>query len=94
MWYIATFYNGYDHTGARSVNNEPSYLTSTNSDTPGSEEHSGPGYGMSVSLNRRDMYLAYLSGTSIVQHEDWHAPTANVKTEIPTSGSCRRTAKQ
>ncbi len=70
-WYIAKYYNGFDKSGARSVNNEPNYLTKTKSDTPGSEEHSGPGYGMSVSLNRRDMYLAYLSGASIVAHEDW-----------------------
>jgi len=70
-WYIATYYNGFDRTGVRSVNNEPNYLTTTRSSTPGAEENSGPGYGMSVSLNRRDMYLAYLSGASIVQHEDW-----------------------
>ncbi|MDD4869024.1 MAG: hypothetical protein PHR77_00585 [Kiritimatiellae bacterium] len=70
-WYIATYYNGYDSTGKPSVNNEPNYQTKTKSDTPGSEEHSGPGYGMSVSLSRRDKYLAYLAGASFVQHEDW-----------------------
>ena len=37
----------------------------------GPEEVSGPGFGMSVSLKRRDMYLAYLSGASIIEHEDW-----------------------
>jgi hypothetical protein len=70
-WYMATYYNGCDETGARSVNNEPNYLSRTISSTPGSEENSGPGYGMSVSLKRRDMYLAYLSGASLVEHEDW-----------------------
>ena len=71
QWYIATYYNGYDKDRSPSVNNEPNYLSSTRSTTPGGGENSGPGYGMSVSLNRRDMYLAYLSGASIVQHEDW-----------------------
>jgi len=70
-WYIATYYNGFDSTGARSVNNEPNGLTTTRSDVPGSEEHSGSGHGMSVSLSRRDKYLAYLAGASLVQHEDW-----------------------
>jgi len=71
QWYIATYYNGCDKSGARSVNNEPNYLSTTRSSTPGSEENSGPGYGMSVSLSRRDKYLAYLAGASMVQHEDW-----------------------
>jgi hypothetical protein len=71
QWYIATYYNGCDKSGARSVNNEPNYLSTTKSSTPGSEENSGPGFGMSVSLSRRDKYLAYLAGASIVQHEDW-----------------------
>ena len=71
QWYIATYYNGCDSTGARSVNNEPNYMSRTNSATPGAEESSGPGYGMSVSLSRRDKYLAYLAGASMVQHEDW-----------------------
>lgn len=70
-WYIATYYNGFDSTGARSVNNEPNGLTTTHTDVPGSEEHSGLGHGMSVSLSRRDKYLAYLAGASLVQHEDW-----------------------
>jgi len=70
-WYIATYYNGFDSAGAPSVNNEPNGLTTTHTDAPGSEEHSGLGYGMSVSLSLRDKYLAYLSGASLVQHEDW-----------------------
>ncbi len=71
QWYIATYYNGCDKNGARSVNNEPNYLSTTRSSTPGSEENSGPGFGMSVSLSRRDKYLAYLAGASMVQHEDF-----------------------
>lgn len=71
QWYIATYYNGCDSTGARSVNNEPNYMSKTNSAAPGAEENSGPGYGMSISLSRRDKYLAYLAGASMVQHEDW-----------------------
>jgi hypothetical protein len=70
-WYIATYYNGHDAQGKLSVNNEPNYVSTTRSAAPGSQENSGPGFGMSVSLNRRDMYLAYLSGASFVDHEDW-----------------------
>ena len=70
-WFIATFYNGYEKNGKQSVNNEPNYISTTNSATLNAEEESGPGFGMSVSLKRRDMYLAYLSGASIVAHEDW-----------------------
>jgi hypothetical protein len=70
-WYIATYYNGHDANGRPSVNNEPNYVSTTRSAVPGSQEQSGPGFGMSVSLNRRDMYLAYLAGASFVDHEDW-----------------------
>ena len=31
----------------------------------------GPGFGISCSLFRRDHYLAYLSGASFIQFEDW-----------------------
>jgi hypothetical protein len=71
QWYIATYYNGHDKNQQRSVNNEPNYLSTTRSATPGAEENSGPGFGMSISLSRRDKYLAYLAGASMVQHEDW-----------------------
>lgn len=71
QWYIATYYNGYDKDGNRSVNNEPNHLSTTKSTTPGSQENSGPGFGMSVSLSRRDKYLAYFAGASMVQHEDF-----------------------
>lgn len=70
-WYIATYYNGYEKSGTRSVNNEPNYMKPHKSTAAGAEEDSGPGYGMSVSLNRRDMYLAYFGGASLVAHEDW-----------------------
>lgn len=70
-WYIATYYNGHDQQGRPSVNNEPNYVSTTHVVAGGSGEESGPGFGMSVSLNRRDMYLAYLSGASFVDHEDW-----------------------
>ncbi len=70
-WYMATYYNGHDRNGKVSVNNEPNYVSTTNSAVLGQEESSGPGFGMSVSLKRRDMYLAYLAGASMVQHEDW-----------------------
>ena len=71
VWYMASYYNGYQKDGTRSVNNEPNYVSTTRSDTVGLEENSGPGFGMSVSLKRRDNYLAYLSGASVVEHEDW-----------------------
>ncbi len=70
-WYMATYYNGHDKNGKVSVNNEPNYVSTTHSEVLGQEESSGPGFGMSVSLKRRDMYLAYLAGASVVQHEDW-----------------------
>ena len=71
QWYIATFYNGYNSKGKWSVNNEPNGLGTTSRDEPYQEEHSGPACGMSVSLSRRDKYLAYFAGASFVQHEDW-----------------------
>jgi len=67
QWYMATFYNGFDRAGKASVNNEPDYI-GTRKWEPG---EAAPGCGMSVSLKRRDMYLAYLSGASLVEHEDW-----------------------
>lgn len=69
QWYIATYYNGHDEQGNCSVNNEPNYVSRTRLSAQG---NSGPGFGMSVSLNRRDMYLAYLAGASFVDHEDWN----------------------
>jgi len=62
-WYIALYYNGYDEKGVFSSNNVPCYVKQT----PGG----GPDYGMSPSLNKRDRYLAYLSGANIVLSESW-----------------------
>jgi sucrose-6-phosphate hydrolase SacC (GH32 family) len=73
-WYMATYYHGFDKNGKYSVNVEPNYIDTTNSAVLSQEEESGPDFGMSVSLKRRDMYLAYLSGASIVEHEDWPRP--------------------
>ncbi|MEN6645538.1 MAG: hypothetical protein ABFE08_24090 [Armatimonadia bacterium] len=71
QWYIATYYNGCDKDGKPTVNNEPNYTSPVRSMAAGAGENAGPGYGMSVSLSRRDKYLAYLCGASLVQHEDW-----------------------
>lgn len=71
LWYMASYYNGFQKDGTPSVNNEPNYVSTTRSSTVGGEENSGPGFGMSVSLKRRDNYLAYFAGASFVQHEDW-----------------------
>ena len=82
-WYIATYYNGHDQQGKFSLNNQPNYVTTTRSTVPGTHENSGPGFGMSVSLNRRDMYLAYLAGASFVDHEDWNRAYVVRKEEEP-----------
>ena len=71
QWYIATYYNGCDKDGKTTVNNEPNYAYAVRTTAAGQGENAGPGYGMSASLSRRDKYLAYLSGASLVQHEDW-----------------------
>lgn len=83
QWYIATYYNGCDKSGARSVNNEPNYLSTTKTATGGGGENSGPGFGMSVSLSRRDKYLAYLAGASLVEHEDWPRAYCQPKADNP-----------
>ena len=71
QWYMATYYNGHDKDGTLLVNCEPNYTYPVRLMSQGAGENAGPGFGMSVSLKRRDMYLAYLSGASLVQHEDW-----------------------
>lgn len=71
QWYIATYYNACDKDGNPTVNNEPNYTSPVRLMSAGAGENAGPGFGMSVSLSRRDKYLAYLSGASLVQHEDW-----------------------
>ncbi|MBU0611749.1 MAG: hypothetical protein KKI08_27985 [Armatimonadetes bacterium] len=71
QWYIATYYNACDKDGKTTVNNEPNYTSPVRLMSAGAGENAGPGFGMSVSLSRRDKYLAYLSGASLVQHEDW-----------------------
>ena len=69
-WYIAVFYNGYDDKGGFGGNNVPNYRTDKEkADAAGGSE--GPECGMSPSLLTRDMFLAYLSGASFVQHESW-----------------------
>ena len=66
-WYIADFYNGYDDKGKFSGDNFPNYRLAKAEE----DKKMGPGYGMSPSLLTRDMFLAYLSGASFVQHEAW-----------------------
>jgi hypothetical protein len=83
QWYMATYYHGYDKHGKYSVNVEPNYISTTNSAVVGREEESGPDFGMSVSLKRRDMYLAYLSGASLVEHEDWPRPYCRLEDGNP-----------
>lgn len=69
QWYIAACYNGFDENGTYSANNEACYLPFQCKTCK--DYCWGPGCGMSVSLYRRDMYLAYLSGASMVDHENW-----------------------
>ena len=66
-WYIAVCCESYDEDGTK-LNTVPYYTTDKKSISNGTL---GPGYGPSVSLNRRDKYLGYLTGASIVQHETW-----------------------
>ena len=70
MWYIAAYYNGFDDQGRFSGNNLASYQFEKEKPT-GAGGYYGPGYGMSTSLVTRDMFLAYLSGTSFVCAEEW-----------------------
>jgi len=83
QWYIATYYHGDDKNGKWSVCNEPNYISTTDSAVLSQEEESGRGFGMSVSLKRRDMYLAYLSGASIVEHEDWFRVNCRLEDGAP-----------
>ncbi len=71
-WYIAVCYNGFTERG-KWVDNAFPYCLTTNNAVPTDESGCvmGPTCGMSISLNRRDMYLAYFAGASIVQHEGW-----------------------
>lgn len=66
-WYHALCYNGHDSTGKGKTDQTPYYLFV--SDKPDSSL--GKDFGVSVSLNRRNMYLGYLNGASIVAHEVW-----------------------
>jgi hypothetical protein len=81
QWYMATYYNGHDKDGKLLVNCEPNYTAPVRLMSQGAGENAGPGFGMSVSLKRRDMYLAYLSGASLVEHEDWPRAYCQPKAE-------------
>lgn len=83
QWYMATYYNGYSKDGKSLVNCEPNYTSPVRLMSEGAGENAGPGYGMSVSLKRRDMYLAYLAGASLVQHEDWPRSYCQPKADTP-----------
>jgi len=67
-WYIATFLSGSDSAGVFHAESCPYYLLQGKEVAGGVF---GKDYGMSTSLDRRDMYLAYLSGASFVEHETW-----------------------
>jgi len=74
QWYIATCFQGFEEDGTpcKSTYTCPYYTSSKKSlsNLEGSDTL-GQGYGPSVSLDRNDMYLGYLAGASIVQHETW-----------------------
>lgn len=70
-WYIAKFYNAYDKDGVWS-SGMPCYLSEFVG-KGGAHGLFGPDYGISVSLNKRTKYLAYLTGANIVAHESWPA---------------------
>jgi len=83
-WYIALCYNGYDDKGKRANNMTPYYTTAFGKKIVGDVGDSdcalGHDFGVSTSLNMRDMYLAYLNGATAVQHEVWpyaYAQTIN-----------------
>ena len=68
LWYVATFYNGYDDLGNFSGDNASNYLREEIVQYPDGS-YGGPGVGMSASLLKRDLFLSYLSGTSFVSAE-------------------------
>ncbi len=70
-WYIAVCYNGFTEDGKWDDNAFPYCLTTNSTPYVGSGHVRGPTCGPSISLNRRNMYLAYLAGASIVLHETW-----------------------
>ncbi len=70
-WYIAVCYNGFTEDGKWDDNAFPYCLTTNSVPYAGAGHVRGPTCGPSISLNRRNMYLAYLAGASIVQHETW-----------------------
>lgn len=73
MWYIAFYYNGYDDKGNFTGNNCASYrLAEPVKLSPAANMgYRGPAQGMSPSLVSRDLFLAYLSGTSFICAEQW-----------------------
>ncbi len=72
-WYMALCYNGYNEDGSGDNNAFPYFLMTNSapvtSDPPGHVR--GQTCGMSPSLLRRDFFLGYLSGASIVQPETY-----------------------
>ena len=62
-WYIANFYNGFDSNGQWKNNYYRNYYTN--------QGIYGPEKGMSRSLLKRNFYLAYLSGASFLELENW-----------------------
>lgn len=70
MWYIAAYYNGYDDRGTFGGNNLANYRLKEEKPSSAGGYY-GPECGMSPSLFTRDMFLAYLSGASLVCAEEW-----------------------
>jgi len=71
MWYIAAFYNGYDDKGNFRGHSDPNYRSNKVVKGSGRGGYRGPDCGASPSLLKRDAFLAYLSGASFVQFENW-----------------------
>ncbi len=71
-WYIAVCYNGNEENGKYRSNVFPYFLTTNDAPTfVGNGDVYGPTCGMSPSLHRRDFYLGYLAGASMVQPETY-----------------------
>jgi hypothetical protein len=78
-WYIATFYNGYDDRGIFQSNAFPNYIASKLlKEYAQSSSSTGAGTGMSLSLYLRDLYLAYLSGATFGETENWFGETIDI----------------
>ena len=83
-WYFGCSCRSYPHSGKKRGHSKG---------TPGVTYPHGPGVGQSISLNKRTLFLVYMSGASFVQHEakPWvHDMDSDAVYEISEEGKMMR----